>query len=383
MVYNMVSVHKPSAADGSQRAARALRDVLARAAHGRATVISGESGPTFTLKHGTGLLAIVPFWAGAGYPAEIERVMRSAEWADVPAGATRMIVGRKISAASRTAIERGGASWADEAGRMLLDAPPLLLIIDDPSPAAELQALRRARPTTVRWTAGAGAVAEVVLGLVADRASAEPDTPGAQLPKIATLAGLAGLSAPFVSRTLRAFDDAGWTTKSGPARGTSTVRDVTDPTSLLSAWAQWYSAARRPPVRTHGLIRDADAFLREVGRSWPRGRWALTGGLALEHRAPFFTNVPVIDLYLDRMLLTDQSVLYDLLSSVGLRRVTEGARVQLFEAEPSLLAAVATGDGGSSAAPEVGDIRLYGDLLASGVRGQEAAEHLRQTRIGF
>src|SRR5659263_251477 len=218
-------------------AARALRDVLARAAHGRATVISGESGPTFTLKHGTGLLAIVPFWAGAGYPAEIERVMRSAEWADVPAGATRMIVGRKISAASRTAIERGGASWADEAGRMLLDAPPLLLIIDDPSPAAELQALRRARPTTVRWTAGAGAVAEVVLGLVADRASAEPDTPSAQLPKIATLAGLAGLSAPFVSRTLRAFDDAGWTTKSGPARGTSTVRDlslihISEPTRL-------------------------------------------------------------------------------------------------------------------------------------------------------
>lgn len=66
-------------------------------------------------------------------------------------------------------------------------------------------------------------------------------------------------------------------------------------------------------------------------------------------------------------------------SSAGLRKVESGARVELVQADPYVLRRTIT----ESDAPQVTGVRLYGDLLRLGVRGSDAAEHLRATRIGF
>ena len=110
-----------------------------------------------------------------------------------------------------------------------------------------------------------------------------------------------------------------------------------------------------------------------------QGAWALTGWLALEHRAPFMTTTPVITIYIDREVFEDPTALDTRIARAGLRRVDSGARVDLVKADPYVLRR-ATLEGGT---PQVSDIRLYGDLLRLGVRGSDAAEHLRETRIGF
>lgn len=377
MVHNMDPVSKESGSPGSLRAARVLRDLLHEPVTGAGGALT-SSGTDVEIVYGRRTVALAPVWAGPGWPTDVDRVRRSREWHDAGANAVPVLVGHRFSEAVRRDLNAAGIAWADEAGRASIGAPGLVLWLGD-----------RARPRTsresavdveVRWSPAVGLVTEALLEPLAGR----EEPAGRALPKIADLAAETGVSGPFVSRTLRAFDRQGWTRKEGGERGTGTVRRLVDPAGLLSEWAQWYAAARPEPLRAHGLMRDGDAWLGTVARAWPPGLWALTGGLALDGRAPFLTATPVIELYLAEDLCIDRDQRADSLSAVGLREVDSGARVHVYPASRPALSLMARNPWWKPDRPEVGSVRLYGDLLASGaVRGDEAAEHLRQTRIGF
>ena len=62
-----------------------------------------------------------------------------------------------------------------------------------------------------------------------------------------------------------------------------------------------------------------------------------------------------------------------------MRRVESGERVQIMKAEPHVLRQKRVVHG----LEIVSDIRLYGDLLRLGVRGEDSAQHLREARLGF
>ena len=107
-------------------------------------------------------------------------------------------------------------------------------------------------------------------------------------------------------------------------------------------------------------------------------RAALSAGM-LSAWAAFMTTIPLVTVYLDRDVYQDPAELNSWIARAGLRRVDSGARVDLVQADPYVLRRATS----QAETPQVTDIRLYGDLLRVGVRGSDAAEHLRETRIGF
>lgn len=69
----------------------------------------------------------------------------------------------------------------------------------------------------------------------------------------------------------------------------------------------------------------------------------------------------------------------EILRGVGLREVEEGGRVEFWEANFPLITQL----GQPSQIPVASTPRLYADLLALGGRGTDAAQHLRETKLGF
>ncbi|MBD7920132.1 hypothetical protein H9657_17810 [Cellulomonas sp. Sa3CUA2] len=294
---------------------------------------------------------------------------------DTPAGATPVIVARRLSPGSRALLAERGISWADEAGGLDLSAGPILIRI--PTPPAPPEA------APARFTAAAGAVAEHLLQRAA--------TGETLVPPVADLAAAVGASPGAASRALTYFDSQGWTAPTGPRRGPTSRRDVVERGAMLDGWATWYASGQDDGIAAHALIRDPDTWLADVlAPAWPRGVWAVTGLVALERRAPFTTATNPVDLYLDGTAFDHD--LHDLLAAADLTPTDAGVRVRVLRADRytvALLSADRPRAARPDAAPDddvplVSDVRLYGDLLRrGGVRADEYAMHLREQRIGF
>jgi hypothetical protein len=326
-------------------------------------------------------------WAGEGFPADIDAALRSARMADIhPSTSTPLVVARRMSPGAVAVLEERGVSWVDETGRASVHAEPgVAIVIDRERPPAEnARPLRRSS----RWAPGTAAVAETVLV----RATRLPDARAEPLPSVTRLAADAGVSTALVSRALQGFDAEGWTSKSGAARGPRAARTLDDPPAMLSSWAAWHAEQAPTRIGVHALVDDPDRFVRE--RLAPHLRaedWALTGWLALQHTAPFVTSVPLLTMYLGPALYDDDAALDRLLNGAGLRRVDRGARMEILRAddlvlrgaEPDVPAGKGQGTSSPASVRRASAIRLYGDLLRMGARGPDAAEHLRQSRIGF
>lgn len=363
----------------STRALAALASTLHHASD-RLDVQAQRDTGVVQLVHPHGRASIVPLWAGEGWPTDVERLRRSAAWASASTVGLPVVVARRFSDKVRRSLNQDGVAWADETGHARLELPGLVVVLGDRAPID-----RDRRVTEVRWSPGSGLIGEAILEPLVGRqdGTTEPSGPYV-MPKIAGIADATGLSGPFISRTLQAFDSQGWTSKAGPERGRTTTRTLLDPSSMVSSWAGWYSRSRPEPIGAHGLIRDAEDWLGIVAATWPLHSWAATGAVVLERRAPFLTATPVVDLYLADDVCIDPTQLTSYLTDVGLRRVDSGARVRIAPASRAALRLFSRGPNWRPERPEVGNIRLYGDLLASGgVRGDEAADHLRTVGIGF
>lgn len=335
--------------------------------------LAGDSGRLLvTYGHGA-RSTLVPVWAGEGFPSDVARALDDARRHDQGPGESLVVVARRMSPGARRQLDEKSISWVDEAGHAHIAAEPGLYVLIEKQRPVD----KDPGPSVLRWSEATGAVAEAIL----TRATSD-DVPldyRRRLPAVTTLAKDLGLSAGLVSRTLRSFDVEEWTTKRGAERGATSRRELVDPGALLSGWAGWYRTWRRPTALAHGLIGDTDAFLSRLGGAWAGHWWAVTGSILLERRAPFLTSAATVDVYLDQEAFADPNTLHRLLDQAGLRLVDSGARVQVHQADEYLERLVS----GPPGQAEVTDIRLYGDLVRSGVRGDDAAEHLRETRIGF
>ncbi|WP_160158439.1 type IV toxin-antitoxin system AbiEi family antitoxin [Cellulomonas sp. SLBN-39] len=285
---------------------------------------------------------------------------------DVPAGDVAVLVARRASPGARTLLDEHRLSWVDEAGNARVAAGPLTVAVDAPPPVG------RSAPEGVRWTDASGAVAELVLGDAVRIGTDSPVDAGS------SLARRIGTTPPVVTRALQGFDAEGWCRRSGAARGPGAVRHITDPGAMLSAWAAWCTTRRRTSTLAHTLMPDVDAWIQGLEAQWPAGRWAVTGEAAAAHRAPFLSRVTIVDIYLAPDAYDEH--LDDLLDAARLRPVDAGGRVRVLRADPYVLRLV---DRDGSAPPLVPDVRVYADLLRTGVRGEEAATELRDRRIGF
>jgi hypothetical protein len=349
--------------------ADAIRRTLKRAA-GPSVTVADLPGGRLLVSHGSARAKLAPVWAGEGYPRDVQDALAAMDRRGTQEGETPVIVAQRMSPGARAALEALDMAWLDASGSCRIDIPPGLLVVVEMPPVPAPSALG----ASLRWAEAPGAIAEYLLGRVAGE---EPDRT-ATLPSVVEIHDALGVSATLVSRTLRMFDTEGWTRKLGPERGPGSSRELVEPGGLLSSWATWHRTNRRGTIGAHKLIRDSDLFLDdELPVAWEGTWWAVTGAAALERRAPFLTSLPALDLYVHAAVFSDDEAVDELLDRAGLRRVDSGARVRIHSADRYLPKLIPPGT------RQVGDVRLYGDLLRFGVRGLDAAEHLRETRIGF
>ncbi len=296
-------------------------------------------------------------WAGAGWPADIDRATRQLgeEWPP-----DLVVVARNLSTGSREMLDRRGASWVNGSGDAHIVGRDLLVV-------RETKRQSGVDRQSFSWSPSAIAIAEALLNR---------DSPvGVRTHELATITGW---STPQTSQVLGAFDAEGWTTKWGPQRGSGASREVADAARMLDAWAAAVSAAKPERRFAERVFNDPVQFL--VDELAPvldeHGiGWAVTGWAAAEHLAPFATAVPAIQVYVEEHAFRGPLTLA--MRDIPVREVESGGRIEFRSADPHLLRLATRRDG----IPLATAPRVFADLRALGGRGEDAAMHLRDQVI--
>ena len=260
---------------------------------------------------------------------------------------------RRMSPGARAALSTEGIGWVDETGAAEIALGSLIVSRTGRSPAAPVRPLR--------WTPSVLAVAEALL--CGGRATVD------------TMRSMTGLSAGSATNGLRVLTGLGLLSAAA-RRGRGSGREVPDPERLLDA----YAAMAVMPSATLAVgvtWRDPVAGLAEVGRRWDGAGipWAATGAVAAAVLAPYLTNVMTGEVYVDRKTVAG---LEAAATNAGLRPI-EGGRLTLRPFPTVTAKLLAEAKGGLLIAPWP---RVYADLRGVGVRGEEAAEHLREVVRG-
>lgn len=333
--------HGRSAPDGERRIVDALRTVLPRTAK---VEISGDTSSDLVV-NGTPLEVK---WAGEGWLPHITPLLgRGRRRPDI-------VVAQRLSPGAREALSEAGIGWVDETGAAEIAIGPIIV-------SRTGLAEKPTGPTT--WTPAVLAVAEALLcGTKATVSAMEEVT---------------GLSAGACTNALRFLTGLGLLSAEA-RRGRDSGRSVADVDALLDAYAS-VAATRQPKSRLAVGVtwRDVLDGLRETGRKWDRADvvWAATGTAASLVLAPFLTSTGSAIVYVGT---ATRAGLQAVAERVGLRPI-EGGRLTLMPFPTVTSRLLAERVDGVRVAPWP---RVYADLRTTGVRGEEAAEHLREVARG-
>ena len=264
-------------------------------------------------------------------------------------------VARRMSPGARKALSAAGVGWADETGAAEIALGTLIVS-------------RSGRPSEAprkppRWTPSVLAVAEALLCGGKATVSVVQET--------------TGLSVGSATNALRVLTDLGLLTASA-RRGRSSGRSVSDQDRLLDDYAAAAGAMMPAIALTVGVTwRYLAAGLSQTGHQWTSTGipWAATGSVAALMLAPYLTAVTTGELYIDRETI---SGLESVAVQAGLRPM-EGGRLTLRPFPTVAVNRLAVVRDGLRVAPWP---RVYADLRGVGVRGEEAAEHLREVIRG-
>lgn len=284
-------------------------------------------------------------WIGDGRLADARRVLSS----DVER--PQVAVARRMSPGARKALSEASIGWVDETGAAEI-AIGTLVVSKGGRPSVE------PRPPG-RWNRSALAVAEALLcGTNATVADVKRAT---------------GLSTGGCTNALRFLTETELLVADAP-RGRKSARRIGDFDLLLHAYAAAAQNAGPPSVMSVGVIwRDPASGLAKVGRDWDAvGRaWACTGTLAASILAPHLTSVGTTDVYVD----VDTVAGLEAAAAEGGLQPIEGGRLNL-RPFPTVTSKLLSDERQRlRLAPWP---RVYADLQLIGVRGEEAAEHLRE-----
>jgi hypothetical protein len=287
-------------------------------------------------------------WAGDGNLRDVRELLAKHD------AGLDVVAARRMSPAARELLADAGIGWADQSGAAEIAVGGIVVSREGrpPDPAQ-----RR------NWTPAVMAVAEALLcGTDATVAATEEVT---------------GLSTGSCTNALRFLTDRGLLSADAK-RGRGSARRVDDPDRLLDAYAAAAEAAKPTPKLQVGLQgRDLLEALGEVGEAWDsRGvAWAATGVAAAAVLAPLLTSVSSIEVFIDA---NSPAGLEARAAEAGLRPI-EGGRLTLHPFPSASVSRLAERHDALRLAPWP---RVYADLRQSGVRGEEAAEHLREVIRG-
>jgi len=288
-------------------------------------------------------------WVGEGNLGDVKAALGS--------GVVRpdIVVGRQLSRGAREAASQAGVGWVDETGAAEVAAGSVIISRSGRPPATAERPKRR--------TPAVLAVAEALLC----------DTKAT----VSATQSVTGLSAGSCTSALRFLTDRGLL-EAAARRGRGSARHVSDERRLLDAYAVAAAAMSEPVSLTVGTTwRDPVAGLVEVGPAWDRAgvRWAATGLAAASALAPLITTITSTEVYLG---VTTIIGIESAAADVGLRPI-DGGRLTLRPFPTVAVDRMASEVDGLRVAPWP---RVFVDLRKAGVRGEEAAEHLREMMHG-
>ena len=325
------------------RAEQAVLDVLPPSVRAEAT--DNDSSGGFVIG-GRGIQVV---WVGEGNLGDLRRVLAD------PPPYPDIVVGRRLSPGAREALAKAGVSWVDETGAAEV-ALGTIIISRTGHPTRHSAEPRR-------WTSAALAVAESLLcGTTATVASTRSAT---------------GLSTGSCTSALRTLTELGLL-EVDAARGRGAGRRLEDVHALLAAYCTAADALKGPVSLQIGVMwRDPVAGLQQTGGTWTTRQvgWCATGAVAAAVIAPHLTSIGTTEVYIDTDTVAG---LEAAAAEAGLRPI-EGGRLSLRPMPTQGVRRLSQDAGGLRVAPWP---RVYADLHAVGVRGEEAAEHLLEVILG-
>ncbi|MEO5736989.1 MAG: type IV toxin-antitoxin system AbiEi family antitoxin [Variovorax sp.] len=260
-----------------------------------------------------------------------------------------------VSPASRELLKRSNIGWLDLAGNARIVFPKFHLEID----RAERDPFASKREQRSLFYPKSARVLKLLL------------RPPLRLWRVAELASAADVSAGQVSNVRRALVEREW----AHAEAREGLR-LTNPRALLDAWRDEGLPDARAPYRgytlTHGRTSDkaVEAAFEEAQRDGAR---LLLASHSVARRLAPFARVSGDYFY------ADKKGLEILKRHLGLKEVDKGENVTVYPFDDNGLMADAIEI--NSAIYGTEPIQTYLDLLETGERGREAAEHWRQERI--
>jgi hypothetical protein len=283
-------------------------------------------------------------WAGNGTLPETQAVTSD--------GAVNVVfAARKFTPAARDALRTVKASWVDESGAAEISIGPVVVARDGRSTPA---------PKPKGWTTATLAAAEAIL------VDAGPIT-------ASSIAAAAGLSVGAATNALRFLTDERLLVASS-ARGPQSARRVADLDRLLIGYSDASIPLRKSLALSVGVLgRDLAGEVVEAGRMWglTNIEWAATGVLAADLLAPHLTAFGSVVVYVKASTIAE----LERVARVADLTAAPGGRLTLAPFPTTATRTLATATDGMRLAPWP---RVYADLRTVGVRGEEAAEHLKE-----
>lgn len=285
-------------------------------------------------------------WLPVGWPKQVRQVLARAIVPD-------LVAAPEMSAGARRTAAVAGLGWFDETGAADFTLGPTFLVRRDGTPRLRLD-------TNLGWRPATTAVCEALLtGTPAIVTAAQKRT---------------GLAMSTVATALKFLETQKLLHAEAP-RGPRSARTVADRAALLEAYAAAAVRLRVPlSIRVGTLWRDPTGGVINTGRLWSSTgvRWAATGALTADVLAPLLTQVSPLEIYLEA------STLAELRAAAFKANLAEasGGRL-LLRPFPSSAGAVLSGEirPGFWSVPWP---RAFADLRDAGVRGEDAADHLRE-----
>jgi len=317
----------------------AVRAVLPRAA--RVETAPKDSGADVAIN---GALIEVK-WGGEGWLRQVRDLIASSR--DLPL----IVVARRMSPGARELLGSAGIGWIDETGAAEIAIGSLIV-----SRTGQPKETERKGP---RWTRATLAVAEALLCQTR--------------PTVAATKEATGLSAGSCITALKSLTQLGLLNAEA-SRGPVSSRRIVDRDRLLDAYSSAVADTKPSAHLTVGVTwKDIITGLIEIGQIFDKAgaSWAVTGAAASLVLAPYLTNVNAADVFVDAKTASE---LEAMARDTGLRPI-EGGRLRLLPFPSAAVPRLAERIRDLRVAPWP---RVYADLRTTGVRGEEAAEHLRE-----
>jgi hypothetical protein len=294
--------------------------------------------------------------AGSGRTEQVMKALRRLQvTALVP-----VIVGHHFSRQALEELDSADANYMDDRHlRVRLQSPAMLIRLHDaavPRPERSKNALRLS-----------GAAGGVALALLSD--------PGREW-KVSALAVEGRVALGTAQNTVVSLESEGLLERQG--KGPATRRRVTDAGALLDHYARDAAADRKVLARgfvlNDGTLQTMRAASQRLSAAEQGAQAWFTGIAAAQLVAPHVTTVRTFEAWVITSARPDF-----ILDSLGAMPVEEGANLVIMRGHPS----VCVGSEYRNGIPVVSVFRMYADALADPARGEEQADHLRETAIGF